>query len=90
MDYHAFHDDLRATYAVTRCLELISEASRRLPDELKARNPSIACQDMAAAGKVYRRESEDVAAQAVWDTLRLHLPPLQQVIDRELSRLGSS
>ena len=35
-------DDLRTTYAVTRCLEIISEASRRLPDELKARHPSIA------------------------------------------------
>jgi len=26
-----FKDDLRTVYAVTRCLEIISEASRRLP-----------------------------------------------------------
>jgi len=39
MSYDAFRDDLRTTYAVTRCLEIISEASRRLPDELKARHP---------------------------------------------------
>ncbi len=41
-DYTTFHGDLRTLYAVTRCLEIISEASRRLPDELKARHPSIA------------------------------------------------
>jgi uncharacterized protein with HEPN domain len=89
MDCDAFHNDLRATYAVTRCLEIISEASRRLPDELKARHPSIAWRDMAAAGNIYRHEYEDVAAQAVWDTLNLHLPPLQQVIDLELARFGN-
>jgi uncharacterized protein with HEPN domain len=34
-----FKNDLRSVYAVTRCLEIISEASRRLLDELKARHP---------------------------------------------------
>ncbi len=33
--YDAFKDDMLRLYAVTRCLEIISEASRRLPDELK-------------------------------------------------------
>jgi uncharacterized protein with HEPN domain len=42
MSYETFRDDLRSLYVVTRCLEIISEASRRLPDELKARHPSIA------------------------------------------------
>jgi uncharacterized protein with HEPN domain len=37
MSYDEFCGDLRTTYAVTRCLKIISEASRRLPDELKAR-----------------------------------------------------
>ncbi len=40
-DYEAFVADSRTVYAVTRCLEIISEASRRLPDDLKARHPSI-------------------------------------------------
>ncbi|HZU90412.1 MAG TPA: HepT-like ribonuclease domain-containing protein [Stellaceae bacterium] len=33
LDYDAFRADLRTVYAVTRCLEIISEASRRLPDD---------------------------------------------------------
>jgi uncharacterized protein with HEPN domain len=41
-DYEAFHADLHTVYAVIRCLEIISEASRRLPAEVKARHPSIA------------------------------------------------
>lgn len=89
MSYDALRDDLRTTYAVTRCLEIISEASRRLPDELQARHPSIQWRDMAAAGNIYRHEYEDVAVLGVWDTLSLHLPPLRIAIEQELAALGS-
>jgi uncharacterized protein with HEPN domain len=86
IDYTAFRDDLRLVYAVTRCLEIISEASRRLPDELKTRHPSIAWKQMARAGNVYRHDYEDVAAQYVWETVQRALPPLRAVIEEELSR----
>jgi hypothetical protein len=33
--FDVFRDDLMRQYAVTRCLEIISEASRRLTDQLK-------------------------------------------------------
>jgi uncharacterized protein with HEPN domain len=52
MSYDAFKDDNLRLYAVIRCLEIISEASRRLPDALKARHPSIAWREMAAAGNI--------------------------------------
>ena len=76
MSYETFRDDLRSLYAVTRCLEIISEASRRLPDELKARHPSIAWKNMAGAGNIYRHDYEDVTASFVWVVLQDHLPPM--------------
>jgi len=85
--YEAFRDDARTVYAVTRCLEIISEASRRLPDEMKKRYPSIAWRDMAGAGNVYRHDYEDVATRLVWDTVQLALPPLTDVIAREIAML---
>jgi uncharacterized protein with HEPN domain len=78
-----FKNDLRTIYAVTRCLEIISEASRRLPDEIKARHPSIAWKQMAGAGNVYRHDYEDVAAQLVWDTVERALPPLRAALSEE-------
>jgi uncharacterized protein with HEPN domain len=89
MNYDALRADLRTTYAVTRCLEIISEASRRLPDDLKARHPSIQWRDMAAAGNIYRHEYEAVAVRGVWDTLSQHLPPLRIVIEQELAASSS-
>jgi uncharacterized protein with HEPN domain len=87
-DRDSFKADLRTVYAVTRCLEIISEASRRLRDELKDRHPTIAWRQMAAAGNVYRHDYEDVAAKFVWDTVQQALPPLRAVIDEEIRRLG--
>jgi uncharacterized protein with HEPN domain len=79
-------EDVRTVYAVIRCLEVISEASRRLPEELKARHPSIAWRQMGGAGNIYRHDYEDVAAQYVWDTVQRALPPLRVVIEQELAR----
>jgi uncharacterized protein with HEPN domain len=90
LDRHTFKADLRAFYAVTRCLEIISEASRCLPNELKARHPAISWKQMADAGNIYRHDYEDVAAQLVWDTLQISLPPLKVVIEIEIHRSGAS
>jgi uncharacterized protein with HEPN domain len=80
LEYEAFRNDTRTVFAVIRCLEIISEASRRLPDTLKDRHPSIPWKNMAGAGNVYRHEYEDVAAKLVWDTVQLALPPPQAAI----------
>jgi uncharacterized protein with HEPN domain len=87
-DRASFKLDIKTAYAVTRCLEIISEASRRLPDDLKARHPAIGWKQMAAAGNVYRHDYEDVAAEFVWETVERALPPLRVVVEAELKRGG--
>ena len=76
LSYETFKDDNLHLYALTRCLEIISEASRRLPAELKARHPSVEWRKMADAGNIYRHEYEDVAARRVWQTATVDLPQL--------------
>ena len=85
MDSASFVQDKRTVYAVVRCLEIISEASRRLPDEVKSRHPSIEWKKIAAAGNVYRHDYEEVAAQYVWDTVQLALPILRGVVVHEIA-----
>ena len=84
-----FLADRRTVYAVTRCLEIKSEASRRLPPELKARHPQIRWQGMAGAGNVYRHDYELILDKAIWDTVHESLEPLLSVVEEELRRLAS-
>jgi uncharacterized protein with HEPN domain len=79
-----YDDDPMPLYAIIRCLEVISEASRRLSGELKSRHPYIPWAEMAAAGNIYRHRYEDVLPQRVKKTLEDDLPPLRAAIDKEL------
>jgi uncharacterized protein with HEPN domain len=81
--YENLRDDPMPLFAVIRCLEVISEASRRLSDELKARHSQIPWREMAAAGNFYRHEYEDVLPERVWKTLQQDLPVLRAVIVQE-------
>jgi len=86
LDGASFKQDIKTVYAVTRCLEIISEASRRLPNDLKTRHPAIGWKQMAGAGNIYRHDYEDVAAEFVWETVERALPPLRAAIKAELER----
>jgi uncharacterized protein with HEPN domain len=65
----------------------ISEASRRLPKELRDRYPSIDWAAVAAAGNVYRHEYEAVDEAQLWHTVRTGLNPLPEMASAELDRL---
>jgi uncharacterized protein with HEPN domain len=84
--YETFQADRRTVYAVTRCLEIISEASRRIPADIKARHPELPWPDIAGAGNVYRHDYEDVLDQIVWQTAH-GLEPLAHIVRAELARL---
>jgi uncharacterized protein with HEPN domain len=82
-----FPNDRRSMYAVTRCLEIISEASRHLPETLRARYPEMEWRDIASAGNLYRHEYRKVMASVILDTVHNHLPQLRDVVLQELARL---
>ncbi len=85
VDLDAFVADDKTFYAATRCLEIISEASRRLPPAFKERFPKIPWKDVAGSGNIYRHNYEDVQARRVWKTISEALPPLRAVVDAALS-----
>ena len=89
-DHQRFAGDLRTFHAIIRCLEIISETSRRVPEDVKARYPTIQWRQMAAAGNKYRHEYEDVAQQVVWATVHDALPPLRAIINVELASYDPS
>jgi uncharacterized protein with HEPN domain len=64
-DYERSSENQLVFYAVTRALEIIFEASRRLPAAMKEGHPEIPWADVAGAGSVYRHDYEDVRQRQV-------------------------
>jgi uncharacterized protein with HEPN domain len=90
MDRDDFGADRKTLYAVVRALEIVSEATRRLPAELKERHPGIDWVAVAAAGNAYRHEYEGVDENLIWHTVRHDLDKLRTVAAVELERLRST
>ena len=82
----AFKQDWEQQWIVQRGLEIVSEASRRLPGALKARYPAIPWQKIAAVGNVLRHEYRQVSAPLLWEIVQDHLTPLDEACRAELVR----
>jgi len=83
----AFAEDRRKRWLVERGLEIISEASRRLPDEIKLRHAAIPWAKVAGIGNVLRHEYERVAYDVLWRVVRDDLPVLEAVCRVELAKV---
>ena len=89
LNYSEFVDSPLHNYATVRALEIISEASRRLPQEVKNKYPNIMWQDISGSGNVYRHDHEDVLLKIVWDTAH-GLNDLEDFVHKELTALRSA
>lgn len=58
-------------YGVTRALEIISEASRRLPDDVRLRHPDLPWRSIRDVGNFYRHEYDNVLASYLWTKFRI-------------------
>jgi uncharacterized protein with HEPN domain len=83
--FDAFEPDRRKRWLVERGIEIISEASRRLPNVLKARHPSIPWPKVAGIGNVLRHDYEHVAHDILWRVIQDDLPLLEKVCREELA-----
>jgi uncharacterized protein with HEPN domain len=88
MSENAFKQDRRTFYAVTRCLEIVSEAARRLPASMRERHGNLPWRAIMGVGNVYRHEYDNVAEEIVWRTVKESLAPLIAAIESEIERLS--
>src|SRR5262245_66561978 len=79
MSLEAFEADWQKQWLVERGLEIISEASRHLPAELKARHPNIPWVKVAGIGNVLRHNYEHVAPDILWKLAQSDLLELEGV-----------
>lgn len=74
--------------AVERGLEIISEASRHIPDDLKALAPGIPWRQIAAIGNLLRHDYQRADMMATWNIVKEHLPPLAIAIEQLIVETG--
>jgi uncharacterized protein with HEPN domain len=82
MSFEAFAADQRTTYAAVRALEIIGEATKRLPEEIRALEPEVPWKKMAGMRDIIVHQYENVDLKVVWDTIHQDLPSLVPRMER--------
>ena len=80
--FDSFANSWAMQRAVERGLEIISEASRHVPDDPKALAPNIPWRQIADIGNLLRHEYQRADIKATWNIMGEHLPRLAVAIDR--------
>ena len=76
-----FQRDWLLRKAAERGIEIISEASRHLPEDLKARHPYPRWRHVAGIGNVLRHEYHRVEDQIVWSVIQDEFSALRAHLD---------
>ena len=75
-----YSGDWLLRHAVQRGIEIVSEASRALPDDVKALRPEIPWPRVRAIGNVLRHEYSGLSDQVIWGVVIDELPRLKEAV----------
>jgi len=84
MNFEQFSRDDKTAFAVIRALEIVGEATKNIPDRLRAGYPKIPWREMAGIRDKLIHDYFGVNLKVVWKTVIEDLPPLAPKISQIL------
>jgi uncharacterized protein with HEPN domain len=75
-----FEASWQLRWLVQRAIEIISEASRAVPDELAGMRPEIPWQKVRGIGSVLRHEYSGLSDRIIWNVVLDELPRLKAAV----------
>lgn len=88
MAYEDFLVDDKTLFAVVRALEILGEATKRIPNEIRDRAPQIPWRSMAGIRDKLIHDYVSVNVEVVWKTVTEDLPGLLPMIQEILDRMS--
>jgi uncharacterized protein with HEPN domain len=82
--YDQFESDFRINFAVVRALEIVGEATKRLPMTLRDQYPNIPWKQMAGMRDRIIHGYDTVDLEIVWDVVKQDIPKIKPQIQQVL------
>ena len=76
--------DWLATAALERYLEIVGEAVKRLPVDLRSKYPAVPWKEIAGTRDHLSHGYDDVDYQVLWDAVQKDLPELLTTVEKML------
>jgi len=87
VSYAEFIKDDKTAFAVVRALEIIGEAAKNIPDDIRKNYPEIPWKDIAGMRDKVIHEYFGVKLSIVWRAVKEEIPPLKPIFERILKDL---
>jgi len=84
LDFDAFAASVEKQDSVIRRLEIIGEAVRGVPEDVRVKHPAVPWRDIAGARDILIHEYFRVDLEMAWDMVRKDLPLLESEVRRIL------
>lgn len=76
--FEGFSQDEMAVDAVIRNFEIIGEAARNIPEEIKGKYPFVEWKEMLGFRNVLIHDYFGIEVESVWDTVQNNIPILKK------------
>ena len=80
MSCEQFAEDAKTFDAVVRNLEIIGEAAKRLPEEIRSQSPQIEWRKVAGLRDILIHKYSAIDVDIIWDVVQNKLPTLRQQV----------
>ena len=80
LSLETFAEDEKTIDAVARNLEIIGEAIKKIPEEIRAKNPAIEWKKVAGLRDILIHEYFGLNSEIIWDVIQNKLPALEREI----------
>jgi uncharacterized protein with HEPN domain len=90
VDFGQYQQNLMLRRAVERCVEIVSEASRGIPESMTAAFPDLPWPEIASIGNLLRHHYERIDDLIMWKIATRSLPELREVVVTLIARSNRS
>jgi len=87
MSFEEFTKDRKTINAVVRSIEIIGEASKKIPGTLRAKYETLPWKEMTGMRDKLIHAYFGVDLETLWKTVKDDIPPLKQLIQKMLKDL---